>query len=452
MPEFLTTPEFLTVAMFATLIFAILLGHPLAYTLAAVATLFGLIDYGLDVVGLFDLFANNTWGLMNNYTLVAIPLFIMMAQLLDRSKVSDKLFEALYVVLGSVKGGLGLAVVVVCTVFAATTGIIGASVVAMGLLATPALLKKGYQKELTSGIICASGTLGILIPPSIMMVIYGGLTGMKETSVGNLFAGAIFPGILLAGMYFLYIFIRCNINPDLGPPITKEESSQYTTAQKLTMTATSLVPPLGLILAVMGTILAGIATPTEAAALGAGGAAILAFFNKKLNWQVIKESSWSTLQTTSMVMMLFIGGKFFSTVFLSMGGGDVVAELLLDSGLNRWTSLFFMMAIVFFMGMFIDWAAILLVTVPIFLPIASDLEFNLLWFSLLMCVNLQTSFLTPPFGYALFYFKGVAPEGYTMMHIYKGIIPFVLLQVLGLIVLCVFPELVTWLPAYFFGG
>ncbi|HCY87961.1 MAG TPA: C4-dicarboxylate ABC transporter [Desulfobacteraceae bacterium] len=444
--------EFMTVAMFATLIVAITLGHPLAYTLAAVAALFGLIDNGFSVPMLFEMFVNNSWGLMNNYTLVAIPLFILMAQLLDRSKVSDALFESLYVVLGSVKGGLGLAVVVVCTVFAATTGIIGASVVAMGLLATPALIGKGYQKELTSGIICASGTLGILIPPSIMMVVYGGLTGMKETSVGNLFAGAIFPGLVLASLYFLYIFIRCNINPTLGPPISKEEASTYTAAQKWAMTLKSLVPPLALILAVMGTILAGVATPTEAAGLGALGALILAAFNKKLSLEVLRESAYATLRTTSMVMMLFIGGKFFSTVFLSMGGGDVVADLLIGSGMNRWLILFLMMGIVFIMGMFIDWAAILLITVPVFMPIAMELDFNPLWFSLLMCVNLQTSFLTPPFGYALFYFKGVAPEGYTMMHIYKGIIPFVLLQVVSIALLCLFPGLVTWLPSIFFGA
>ena len=443
--------EFMTVAMFATLIVAITFGHPLAYTLAAVAALFGLIDNGFSVPMLFEMFVNNSWGLMNNYTLVAIPLFILMAQLLDRSKVSDALFESLYVVLGGIKGGLGLAVVVVCTVFAATTGIIGASVVAMGLLATPALIGKGYQKELTSGIICASGTLGILIPPSIMMVVYGGLTGMKETSVGNLFAGAIFPGLVLASLYFVYIFIRCNINPELGPPISKEEASQYTAGQKWAMTLKSLVPPLALILAVMGTILAGVATPTEAAGLGALGSVILAAFNKKLSLEVLKESAYATLRTTSMVMMLFIGGKFFSTVFLSMGGGDVVADLLIGSGMNRWLILFLMMGIVFIMGMFIDWAAILLITVPVFMPIAMELEFNPLWFSLLMCVNLQTSFLTPPFGYALFYFKGVAPEGYTMMHIYKGIIPFVFLQVISIALLCLFPQLVTWLPSIFFG-
>jgi len=443
--------EFLTVAMFVSLIVAISLGHPLAYTLAAIATLFGLIDNGFNIPGLFDMFVNNCWGIMQNYVLVAIPLFILMAQLLDRSKVSDKLFEALYVVLGGIKGGLGLAVVVVCTVFAATTGIIGASVVAMGLLATPALMRKGYQKEMSSGIICAAGTLGILIPPSIMMVVYGGLTGLKETSVGQLFAGAIFPGLILSGLYFAYILVRCNINPKLGPPISKEEAGRFTAAQKWGMTLKSLVPPLALILAVMGTILGGVATPTEAAGMGAAGAAVLALLNRKLTWKVIRESCNATLKTTSMVMMLFIGGKFFSSVFLSMGGGDVVADVLIGSGLNRWIVLVIMMAIVFLMGMFIDWAAILLVTVPIFMPIAMELDFNPLWFAILMCVNLQTSFLTPPFGYALFYFKGVAPPEYTMMHIYRGIIPFVILQLIGLVVISLLPGLTTWLPAIFFG-
>ena len=283
--------EMMTLAMFGVLILVICTGLPLAYCLAGVAVLFGLIDNGWNVPGLFDMFANNAWGLMNNYVLVAIPLFILMAQLLDRSKVAEQLFEALYIVLGGIKGGLGLAVVVVCTVFAATTGIIGASVVAMGLLATPALLKKGYQKELTAGIICSAGTLGILIPPSIMMVIYGGLTGLKETSVGNLFAGAILPGLLLSGLYFLFILIRCGINPELGPPVSREEAGRWSARQKWAMTLKSLIPPLALILAVMGTILAGIATPTEAAGLGAAGAALLAVANRKLNWRVIRESS-----------------------------------------------------------------------------------------------------------------------------------------------------------------
>jgi len=444
------SPEFLTVAMFIGLMVSITLGHQLAYTIAGVATVIGLIDNGFNVTGLFNLYANDVWGLMNNYTLVAVPLFIFMAQLLDQSKVSEGLFESLYVVLGKVKGGLGLAVVVVCTVFAATTGIIGASVVAMGLLAAPALMSKGYQKELTSGIICASGTLGILIPPSIMMVVFAGLTGMKATSVGNLFAGAIFPGLVLSGLYFLYIIVLCNVNPKIGPPIPAEEAAKYTAAQKWGMTLKSLLPPLALILMVMGTILGGIATATEAAGMGALGAFILAVFNRAITWKVIRDASAATMKTTSMVMLLFIAGTFFSTVFLSMGGGDVVADLFVGSGMNRWLALAIMMLIIFILGMFIDWTAILLVTVPIFLPIASQLGFDPLWFAILMCVNLQTSFLTPPFGYALFYFKGVAPKGYTMMHVYKGIVPFVGLQVIGMILICVFPALATWLPAFFF--
>jgi tripartite ATP-independent transporter DctM subunit len=322
----------------------------------------------------------------------------------------------------------------------------------MGLLATPALMKKGYQKEMSAGAICAAGTLGILIPPSIMMVVYGGLTGLKETSVGNLFAASILPGLLLAGLYFLYIFVRCTINPKLGPPITKEEASKWTATQKIVLTLKSLLPPMALILSVMGTILAGVATPTEAAALGALGALVLAIINKKFTWEVMKQSAYSTMGTTAMVMMLFIGGKFFSTVFLSMGGGDVVADVLVGSGMNRWMVLIIMMAIVFVMGMFIDWAAILLVTVPIFMPIAMEIDFDPLWFSIMICVNLQTSFLTPPFGYALFYFKGVAPEGYTMGHVYRGIMPFVGLQIVGLAILALFPSIITWLPSVFFGS
>jgi len=444
------SPEFLAISMFIFLMASIALGHPLAITLAGVATIFGLIDNGGNIPALLDLFVNNSWGLFQNYTLVAVPLFIFMAQILDRSKVSEALFDALYIVLGGLRGGLGMAVIVVSTVFAATTGIVGASVVAMGLMAGPALLRRGYDKSLSAGIICSSGTLGILIPPSIMLVVYGGLTGMKETSVGNLFAGAILPGLLLSGLYLLYVGVRCFLKPELGPPIPLEERT-HTTAQKVSMTLKSFVPPFGLILTVMGTILAGVATPTEAAALGCAGAAVLAIVGRKFNWEVIKQASTATLRTTSMIMLLFVGGKLFSVVFLSMGGGDAVADLLLGMDVSPYVVLAIMMAVVFLMGMFIDWAAILLVVVPIFTPIAMDLDFNPLWFAMLICVNLQTSFLTPPFGYSLFYFKGVAPPEYTMGHIYRGIIPFVAIQVVGLAVMIVFPEIITWLPTVFFG-
>jgi tripartite ATP-independent transporter DctM subunit len=442
--------EVLTILMFLTLMGSIALGHPLAITLAAVATLFGLIDNGFQIQALMGLFANNAWGIFLNYTLVAVPLFIFMAQILDRSKVSEGLFEALYIVLGGLRGGLGMAVIVVSTVFAATTGIVGASVVAMGLMAGPALLRRGYDKALSAGIICSSGTLGILIPPSIMLVVYGGLTGQKETSVGNLFAAAILPGLLLSSMYLLYVGIRCFLNPKLGPPIPTEDRTA-TAMEKFTMTMKNFVPPFGLILTVMGTILAGVATPTEAAALGCIGALFLALVSRKLNWEVITQASISTARTTAMIMALFVGGKFFSVVFLSMGGGDVVADVLLGMDVNRYVVFAIMMAVVFFMGMFIDWAAILLVVVPIFTPIAMDLDFNPLWFAMMICINLQTSFLTPPFGYSLFYFKGVAPPEYTMGDVYRGILPFVMIQVIALASLVLFPQIITYLPDVFFG-
>ena len=443
--------EVLTILMFVTLMASIAMGHPLAVTLAAVATVFGLIENGFDISGLLGLFANNAWGIFLNYTLVAIPLFIFMAQILDRSKVSEGLFDALYQVLGGLRGGLGMAVIVVSTVFAATTGIIGASVVAMGLMAGPALLRRGYDRGLGAGIICSSGTLGILIPPSIMLVVYGGLTGQKETSVGNLFAAAILPGLLLSGLYLLYVGVRCYMNPKLGPPIPKADRTA-TIGQKVTMTMKNFVPPFGLILTVMGTILAGVATPTEAAALGCIGALILALATRKLNWEVITQSCVSTARTTAMIMALFVGGKFFSVVFLSMGGGDVVADVLLGMDVSPYVVFIIMMAVVFVMGMFIDWAAILLVVVPIFTPIALDLDFNPLWFAMMVCINLQTSFLTPPFGYALFYFKGVAPPEYTMGDVYRGIIPFVAIQLVALAILMYFPEIITWLPGIFFGS
>ncbi len=442
--------EAITILMFLTLMGSIAMGHPLAITLAAVATFFGLLTNGFDVPGLIGLFANNAWGIFLNYTLVAIPLFIFMAQILDRSKVSEGLFEALYITLGGLRGGLGMAVIVVSTVFAATTGIVGASVVAMGLMAGPALLKRGYDRSLSAGIICSSGTLGILIPPSIMLVVYGGLTGQKETSVGNLFAAAILPGLLLSGLYLLYVCVRCYLRPQDGPPIPAADRTA-TGMQKFIMTMKNFVPPFGLILTVMGTILAGVATPTEAAALGCVGALALALISRKLNWQVITESCISTARTTAMIMALFIGGKFFSVVFLSMGGGDVVADVLLGMDVSPYIVFTIMMAVVFFMGMFIDWAAILLVVVPIFTPIAMDLNFNPLWFAMMVCINLQTSFLTPPFGYSLFYFKGVAPPEYTMGDIYKGIVPFVAIQVFGLALLVIFPQIITYLPDVFFG-
>lgn len=439
--------ELLTLAMFITLIALIVMGLPLAYSLAGTAVIFGLIENGFNLDGLFGFFINNAWGTMNNFVLVAVPLFILMAQLLDRAKISDALFEALYVVMGGIKGGLGLAVIFVCVILAATTGIVGASVVSMALLAGPKLIEKGYNKQLAAGLICSGGTLGILIPPSIMLVVYGGLTGLKETSVGALFAAAILPGLLLAFLYMAYVFILCQVKPTYGPPISKEEASGYSGRQKLWMVLKSMIPPLVLIFAVLGTILGGIATPSEAAGVGVFGAAVLAVASGNFSWNVVFEACKATLKTTSMVMILVLFGNLFSASFLFMGGGDVITDLLIGGNLPPAMILFIMLLAIFLLGMFIDWVAILLVCLPVYMPICLELGFNPLWFSMLICIVLQTSFLTPPFGYALFYFAGAVPAGqYRMMEIYKGVMPFIILQAIGVIICIVFPSIITYLP------
>jgi len=445
------SPEFLTIGMFVTLIAMIVCGLPLAYSLAGTAVIFGLLDNGGNIDGLLGFYINNAWGTMNNFVLVAVPLFILMAQLLDRSKISDALFEALYVVMGGIRGGLGLAVVFVCVILAATTGIVGASVVGMTLLAGPKLLEKGYNKELTSGLICAGGTLGILIPPSIMLVVYGGLTGLKETSVGALFAAAILPGLLLAFLYMAYVFLICQVKPSLGPAISKEEAAGYTSKQKAWMVLKSMVPPLFLIFAVMGTILGGIATPSEAAGVGVFGAAILALSVGNLNWKVIFDSCKATLKTTSMVMILVLFGNLFSATFLYVGGGDVITDLLVGGNLPPNVVLIIMLLTIFLLGMFIDWVAILLVTLPVYMPISIELGFDPLWFSMMICIILQTSFLTPPFGYALFYFAGAAPyRQYKMIQIYKGVTPFIILQIIGVAACFIIPSIITYLPTIIF--
>ena len=440
-------PESLALIMFATLFVTLFLGHPLAFSLGAVAMFFGLIGWGGSVDAVLGLFANKTYGVMEEYVLVAVPLFIFMAQMLDASGVAEKLFHTMHVLWGPVRGGLGIAVIMVCAIFAASTGVVGATEVAIGLLAAPALLKRHYHIPLTAGCICAGGTLGIIIPPSIMLVVYGGLVGM---SVGKLFAAAFFPGILLAVMYMLYIGIRCGINPQLGPPLPREERT-YSITQILWMVLTSLVPPLFLIGMVLGSIVAGVATTTEAAGLGALGAVILAGGYRKLTWYAVEDAAIATLKVTSMVLVLFLGGNAFQSVFMGLGGGNVISTVLLGLEVSPYVVLFIMMGCVFFLGMFIDWLGILLIVLPIFTPIALELGFDPLWFATLICVNLQMAFLTPPFGYSLFYLRGIAPPEMTMGLIYRGVVPFICLQWAGLFTCIFFPELVLWLPRAIFG-
>ncbi|HDR13913.1 MAG TPA: TRAP transporter large permease subunit [Desulfobacteraceae bacterium] len=434
------SPEMLTVLMFVGLLIGLFMGHPLAFVLGGLAVIFGYIGWGPSV---YYMFMNRIWGTMDNYVLLAIPLFIFMAQLLDQSGVTVGLFNSLRYLLGQTRGGVAIAVIAVSTVFGACTGIIGASVVTMGLLAVPMMKNYGYDNKLSYGSICAGGTLGILIPPSIMLVV---MASEATLSVGKLFAGAVVPGIVLAGLYMAYVGIKCFFKPELGPPVSREERSQVSNSQLFFMVLKSLVPPMVLILGVLGSIFFGVATPTEASGVGAFLAFIMVIAYRRFSWRGLYQAVVQTAKTNTMVLMILCGATCFTGVFLGVGGGDVVTDFVLGMGLGKWGTFWVMMAVVFLLGMFIDWIGIVLICFPLFLPIAAEFDFDPIWFVIMIAVNLQASFLTPPFGYALFYIKGVDPAGINIRDVYKGIIPFVMLMVLGLLICAVFPQVVLWLP------
>ncbi len=433
--------EFIVIGMFVGLLIGLFLGHPLAFVLGGLAVIFGYLGWGPNC---FFMFVNQTFGVMDNYILVAIPLFVFMAQLLDQSGVAESLFATMRYLFGPIRGGIAVAVVVVSTLFGACTGIIGASVVTMGLLAMPVLLKYGYNKRLACGSICAGGTLGILIPPSIMLVV---MADQGSVSVGKLFAGAVVPGLILSTLYILYILIRCYFKPQDGPPITKEELAAVTKSEIAVMVIKSMVPPMILIIGVLGSIFMGVATPTEAAGIGAVLAFLMTIAYGKFTWSGLVSAVVNTTRTSSMVIIILVAASCFSSIFMGSGGGDVVQELILESGLGKWGMFIIMMIILFFLGMFIDWIGIILICFPLFLPIAADLGFDKIWFIVIMAVMLQDSFLTPPFGYALFYLKGVAPPEISTSDVYWGAFPFWRLMELGLIVCVVWPESITWLPS-----
>jgi tripartite ATP-independent transporter DctM subunit len=434
------SPELLTLLMFVGLLVGLFLGHPLAFVLGGLAVIFGFLGWGLESYGMF---MNRIYGIMDNYILIAIPLFIFMAQILDQSGVAESLFDAMRYLFGPVKGGIAVAVVVVSTLFGACTGIIGASVVTMGLLALPVMLKYGYDKRLSSGCICAGGTLGILIPPSIMLIVMG---NQANLSVGKLFAGAIIPGLILAGLYIVYILFRCYTHPQAGPPLSPEDRAEVSAKKLILMVLKSLVPPMILILGVLGSIFTGIATPTEASGVGALLALILTVSYGRFTWRGLYSAVIQTAKTTSMVIVILLGATCFTGIFLGLGGGDVVEEFILGIGLGKWGTFVVMMVICFILGMFIDWIGIVMITFPIFLPIATQLGFDKVWFVVTIAVMLQDSFLTPPFGYALFYLKGVAPPEVSTTDIYWGAFPFWRLMELGLIIVVLFPATITWLP------
>ena len=450
----MTFLDFLPVFMFFSLAILLFSGYPVAWVLGGIGVSFGAIGMLFGVFSFVEYFniISRIWGTAaENLILVAVPMFIFMGTMLERSGVANDLLYALQVLLRRTPGGLALSVTIMGTIMAATTGIIGASVVMMTLLALPVMLDRGYDIPLATGTIAASGTLGILIPPSIMLVI---MADLLSISVGTLFLAAIVPGLILSGLYLVYIYIATRIKPSLAPPLP-DEMGPDTRAQLVTMVLRSFFPPIMLIVFVLGSIFAGWATPTEAAGVGALGAVLLAVFNRKFSFTVLKDVSERSALTIAMIFGIFIGATSFSYVYRSLGGDDLVHAFVDHVGFGSWGLLILMMVLVFLLGFFFDWIEITLIVLPLFAPIMRTMDFGthipfqvevIPWIAILLAVNLQTSFLTPPFGFALFYMKGVAPEGVRIQQIYRGIVPFVSLQLVGLLVVIMFPALALWLP------
>jgi tripartite ATP-independent transporter DctM subunit len=447
----------LSVFLFVALAVLLFTGYPVAFVLGGIAIFFGAIGMAFGVfepMMFFNLLPRIWGGIAANPILVAVPMFIFMGTVLERSGVANDLLHALQVLTRRVPGGLAMSVTLMGTIMAATTGIVGASVVMLTLVALPAMMQRGYQKELAVGTIASAGTLGILIPPSIMLVIMGDLL---QVSVGTLFAAAVFPGLLLSLLYLVYICALSFWKPEVAPPLPADVGPK-TSGEFWSMMLKSFVPPTVLIVLVLGSIFGGWATPTEAAGVGAAGALVLAWFNGKLSLKELNAMIESSALTNALVFFIFFGATLFAFVFRALGGDDIVHEVLKALGLDTgWEILLFVMALVFVLGFFFDWIEICLIVLPVFAPVLKGVDFGphigeggvvvfLTWFIILMSVNLQTSFLTPPFGFTLFYMKGTVPPSITMAHIYRGIIPFVILQIIGLALAMAFPELALWLP------
>ena len=425
------------IVMFLSLMLLLLMGYPVAFTSGAIALVFGIIFLGLDFFALLPL---RIWGILTNFTLLAVPLFIFMGVILDRSGIAEDLLETMGKLCGKLNGGLAISVVIVGAMLAATTGVVGATVVTMGIIALPTMLKHNYSSPLASGTIAASGTLGQIIPPSIILILLGDVIGVP---VGRLFVGSILPGLLLVTFFVLYILIYAWHKPVIAPALnSKEYNSNHTSLLK------TILPPFTLILAVLGSIFLGIATPTESAAVGAIGALILAACHKKLTLKNLEESMQQTTKLTSMVFMILIGATAFGLVFRGMGGDKLVLDVMTNLPAGVWGFLFVSMLLIFILGFFLDFLQICFIVVPILAPIATEFGIDLLWFAVLIAINLQTSFLTPPFGFSLFYLKAVAPPNVRIQDIYSGIIPFVILQLITIMLLIFIPELITWLPNF----
>lgn len=442
--DWLLSSDYFVLLMFPGVLLSIFLGFPVAFSLMGLSLIFGYIGFGDSIAFML---ARRVWGVASNYILAAVPLFVFMGTMLETSGIASKLFDSMIQWTGRLRGGLAIGTVMMCTIFAAATGIIGASEVVIGLLAIPAMLTRKYNKGLICGTICAGGSLGTIIPPSVVIVVYGPAAGL---SVGRLLMAAVFPGLLLSSLYITYILVRCFLRPHDGPGLPPEEMGMPL-KEKLWMTVTSLLPPLFLIFAVMGTILLGWAAPTEAAALGAFGAVILTAFYGKLSFQSFKDACINTLRISSMIMLVLTGGTMYTGVFLGMGGGEVTERLLEALHLSPWGMLFLFLSVAFIAGFLLDWISVLLIFVPIFVPLVKKLGFDPIWFSVLFLVVIQTSYLTPPMAPAIFYLKGIVPPEIKVTDMFKGVVPYIALQLVGIGIIMLFPRIALWLPEIMIG-
>ncbi len=457
--------NYLVLLMFLTFIALLFTGFPVAWVLAGVGITFGGVAWltdnvmGWTMTGLdyntLGLLVGRIFGIMDNWVLIALPMFIFMGLMLDKSGIAQRMMHSMQKLFGNVKGGLAVTVALIGIILAASTGIIGASVVLLGVMSLPVMLKQKYDKPLALGTIAASGCLGILIPPSIMLVIMG---DQLSIPILDLFMGAVFPGLILGFLYIVYILVYCKIYPEKAPLAADHRD---TNLKDVLQALYDIIPPAGLILLVLGSIFMGVATVTEASGVGALGAMLIALLFKRLNWKVLKDVVLNTMNTSAYIFAIFVGATIFALVLRECGGDELIESALMGLGFGPHGLIIFVLVLVFFLGFFLDWIEISLIILPLLAPVISALNLqingfgvvdfpNLTWFALLVAVTLQTSFLTPPVGFALFYLKGVCPPGVTLLNIYRGVIPFIILQLVALVLVFLFPELVTWLPSKVF--